>query len=191
MTAALNTRNLRHGHLSLADGALAAGTSDANNTLVVPIDEGNLSFDEQTPGVVVKNRGALDHWSKGEEKEVTVSFTMKYTQYGSLDTHAIATDSGDAGVLLDGGAVTGYSVRDFLENRFSELASTSGRTDAFTCTLIFLVDNPMVAAANDAPETLTFTKFKCESLKFAEGAESDTIAVTGRALLTTPASTRV
>lgn len=185
---AANTRNLRHGHLQLVDGAAAAGTADANNTLVVPIEEGNVSFDEATPGVVVKNRGALDHWSKGEEQPVTISFTIKFEAYKSMTTQAIVADSGDAGVLPDGGPVVGFSVRDFLENGGGLLTSTNGRNDNFTLTLTFTIDNPMTTG--DENEILTFTQFKCEGLKFAEGAEFNTIAVTGRANLVTPTSTR-
>lgn len=187
MSVAGNTRNLRHGHLSLADGQL--GTGSAANTMVVPIDDGNLSFDENSPVVVVKNRGALDHLSKGEEMPVTLSFTIKYTGWGSLSTQAIVPDSGDAGSGPDGGAVTGYTVRDFLQNGGAGLlTSTSGRNDVFTTTLIFTIDNPMLTG--DQAEVLTFTKFKMTSGKFAEGADADTIVVTGTALLTTPASTR-
>ena len=192
-----NTRNLRHGHLKLIDGALAGGIADANNFLVVPIDEGNLTFDEATPGVVVKARGGLDHWSKGEEQPVSVSFTIKYTGFGSKTTQAVAPDGVDVGVLPDGGAVTDYSVADFLTNRLygstapptgGLLTSTNGRNDNFTLTLEFTIDNPVVTG--DENEVLSFTQFKCESLKFSEGAEANTIAVSGRANMVTPASVR-
>lgn len=194
---ASNTRNLRHGHLKLIDGALAAGLADADNFMLVPIEEGNVTFDEATPGVVVKARGALNHWSKGEEMPVNVSFTIKYTGFGSMSTQAVAADSGDIGVLLDGGAVTDFSVPDFLTNRLygstnppvgGLLVSTNSRTDNFTCTLEFTIDNPVISG--DQNEVLTFTQFKCESLKFSEGAECNTIVVSGRANVVTPASVR-
>lgn len=176
---ATHTRNLRHGSLTLKDGQTAA------NTLLVPIEEGNLTFDESTPGVVVKHRLALDHWSKGEEHEVPVSFTLKYNQYGNRNPAA----SGVAIVAAAaGGAVTGYSVRGFLQNEDALLTTTSGRSDVFSVTLQFTISNPV--SSGDQAELLEFTQFKCESLKFSEGAECDTIAVSGRALLTTPTSTR-
>ena len=170
-----NTRNLRHGSLALRDAQALP------NTLAIDIDEGNLTFDEATPGVVVKNRGALDHWSKGEEQPVSVSFTIKFTQYGSRSVKSIV----GAGA---GGAVTGFSARDFMENAGALLTSASGRTDVFTCDVWFTITNPVTTG--DQQEILKFTNFKCESLKFSEGAESNTIAVSGRALLTTPVSTR-
>lgn len=188
MSVAGNTRNLRHGHLSMEDGALAAGIADANNTLAVPIDDGNLSFDESTPAVVVKNRGTLDHFSKAEEMPVTLSFTAKFSEWGSKGTQAVVADSGDIGSLPDGGPVVGFSVRDFLQNGGGLLTSTNGRNDNFTLTLVFLIDNPM--SSGDAAETLTFTKFKCTGIKFGEGADANTMSISGTALLTTPASTR-
>ena len=170
-----NTRNLRHGSILLKDSQATP------NTLAIDIDEGNLNFDEASPGVVVKNRGALDHWSKGEEMPVTLSFTIKFTQYGSRSVKSIA--GGGAG-----GAVTGFSARDFLENAGSLLTSASGRTDVFTSNVWFTIANPVVSG--DEQEILKFNNFKVEGLKFAEGAEFNTIAVSGRALLTTPVSTR-
>lgn len=172
---ATHTRNLRHGSLTLKDGQTAA------NTMLVPIEEGNLTFDESTPGVVVKHRGGLDHWSKGEEHEVPVSFSIKYNQYGNRASPSVVSAAA-------GGAVTGFSVRGFLQNEDALLTTTSGRSDVFTVTLQFNVSNPV--SSGDAAELLEFTQFKAESIKFAEGAECDTIAVSGRGLLTTPVSTR-
>ena len=192
-----NTRNLRHGHLKLIDGALAAGIADAANFMLVPIDEGNLTFDESTPGVIVKARGGLNHWSKGEEQPVNVSFTIKYTGFGSKTTQAVAIDSGDVGVKPDGGVVTDFSVPDFLTNRVygsvtppvgGLLTSTNLRNDNFTCDLEFTIDNPVISG--DENEVLTFSQFKCESLKFSEGAEFNSIAVSGRANIVTPSSVR-
>ena len=170
-----NTRNLRHGHLSLLDG------QSTPNSLAIDIDEGNLNFTEATPAALVKNRGALDHFSKGEEMPVSLSFTIKFTQYGSRSVKSIA----GAGA---GGAVTGFSARDFLLNAGSLLTSREGRTDVFTCKVVFLVDNPVISG--DQNETLTFDHFKCEDIKFSEGAECNTLAVSGRANVTTPTSVR-
>lgn len=167
---ATHTRNLRHGSIKLKDGA---GTPKVK---VVTIDEGNLTFDESTPGVVVKHRLALDHWSKGEEHEVPVSFTIKFAEYGSKSTAALSTTASTC------------SFRDFIQGTFAGLTTTSGRSDVFTCTVEFTISNPV--SSGDEQEVLAFTQFKCESLKFSEGAEYNTIACSGRALLTTPTSTR-
>lgn len=175
MPSGVNTRNLRHGSLSMQDGQANA------NTMTIPIDEGNLTFTEAREGVVVKQRGELDHWSKGEAMPVQVSFGIKFDAYTSLSTQAIV--AADAG-----GAVTGFSVRDFLKNGGGLLTSTTGRTDIFTVDLIFTVQNP--AASGDENEVLTFSDFYTDRLVFNEGDEYNTVSVEGRALLETPSAAR-
>jgi len=170
MPSGKNTRNLRHGTLSLSDA------SDTN-TLAVAIDEGNLTFTEERTGVVVNQRGELDHWSKGEAMPVNLSFSIKFDEYGN---RSASTEPG--------GAVTGYSVRGFLRNVDAGLTSTNGRNDIFTTNLSFSISNP--ATSGDEAEVLKFTDFYADSLSFSEGDEYNTIQVSGRALLETPASTR-
>lgn len=167
---ASNTRNLRHGSLVVKDGA---GTP---KVLQFKIEEGNLTFSESRPGVVVKHRGGLDHWSKGEEVECSVSWTIKFTEWGSKSTAALSTSDSTC------------SPRDFLMGTYAGLTSTSGRTDVFTTTLVFSISNPVTTG--DEAEALTFTQFKCESLAFSEAADANTIAVSGRALLVVPTSAR-
>jgi hypothetical protein len=151
------------------------------NTLAIAIDEGNLTFTEERTGVVVSQRGELDHWSKGESMPVNLSFTIKFDEYASKTTQAIVT--ADAG-----GAVTDFSLRDFLRNGGGLLESTNGRNDIFTTDLLFTVANP--AVTGDESEVLSFTDFYADSLSFSEGDEYNTIQVSGRALLETPASAR-
>lgn len=177
---ASNTRNLRHGSLVLHDG------QTANNTLAVAIEEGDLSFTEAKPGVSVKHRGGLDHWSKGEEVEVSVSFTIKFEEYISKTSPAAAIVA-----LAAGGAVTSISVREFLTGRGvggALLTSMSGRNDVFTVSLWFSVANPVISG--DQAELLKFNNFNCESIEFSEGAEYNTIRVSGRALITAPVGSR-
>lgn len=176
MPSGVQTRNLRHGSLSLQDG-------QANvNTMSIAIDEGNLTFTEAREGVVVKQRGELDHWSKGEAQPVQVSFGIKYDAYKSKSTQAIV--AADAG-----GPVTGFSVRDFLKNGGGLLTSTSGRDDIYTCDLIFSVEDPTIGDTDEA-EVLTFSDFYTDRLNFNEGDEYNTVQVEGRALLESPSSAR-
>ena len=177
---ASNTRNLRHGSLTLKDGQTLA------NTLAIIMEEGDLSFSEHRPGVVVKHRGGLDHWSKGEEAETSVSFTIKFEEFISKTSPAAAIVGAAAG-----GAVTSISVREFLTGQGvggALLTTSSGRTDVHTVTLVFSISNPVTSG--DQAETLTFTKFKCEAIEFREGAEYNTLAISGRALLVAPTGAR-
>lgn len=170
-----NTRNLRHGSIQLRDGQTAV------NTLALAIEEGNLSFSESRPGVLVKHRGGLDHWSKGEEVETSLSFTICFVEYGSKTTRAVVAAAA-------GGAVTGFSVRDFLVNEGGLLTSTEPRTDVFCCDVWFTISNPV--SSGDENEILKFTDFKVESLQFSEAAPYNTIAISGRAKIVVPTSTR-
>jgi len=175
MASGKNTRNLRHSSLAVQDGQTAV------NTLAIAIDEGNLTFTEERQGVVVNNRGELDHWSKGESMPVNLSFTIKFDEYASRTTRAVVAD--DAG-----GAVTGYSLRGFLRNQGGDLTSTNGRNDIFTTDLKFTITDPVVTG--DEQEILTFTDFYADSFTFSEGDEYNTVAVSGRALVETPVSAR-
>lgn len=166
---ASNTRNLRHGSLVLKDG------DSPVNTLPIAIEEGDVSFTEGKPGVSVKHRGGLDHWSKGEEVEVPVSFTLKFVEYVQKTGATV-------------GVPSTISPRDFLMGAHADLVTTSGRTDAFTLTLEFTIANPVITG--DQAEVLTFTKFKAESVEFSEGAEYNTLRVSGRALMTAPTGAR-
>lgn len=167
---ASNTRNLRHGSLVCKDGT---GTP---KVLQFKIEEGNLSFSESRPGQLVKHRGGLDHWSKGEEVETSLSWTIKFVEWGSKSSAALSTTDSTC------------SPRDFLMGTFAGMTSTSGRTDVFTTTIVFSISNPM--SSGDEAETLTFAQFKCESIAFSEGAECNSLAVSGRALVIAPTSAR-
>ena len=170
MASGIDTRNLRHGSLALSD-------SGGTNTLAIAIDEGNLTFTEAREGVVVKQRGELDHWSKGEAQPVSLSFTIKFDQYGN---RSVTTEPG--------GAVTGYSLRGFLRDADAGLTSVNLRNDIFTGNLNFTIVNP--AVTGDEQEVLSFTDFHADRFNFSEGDEYDTIVCEGRALLETPGSVR-
>lgn len=175
MPSGINTRNLTHGSLSLSD------SQTAPNTFAIALDEGNLTFTEEKTAVLVKKRGVLDHWSQGEEMPVTGSFTIKFDQYTSRTTRAVAA-------LAAGGAVTGYSLRDFARDKGGDLTSANGRVDVFTANMTFAVSDPV--ATGDESESLAFTDVHFDSFVFTEGAEYNTIQASFRALLVTPAPTR-
>ncbi len=173
MPSGLNTRNLTHGSISLADGA---GTP---NTLAVALDNGDLNFTRTKTHVTVSQRGVLDHQSRGMETPVQISFSIPFSQFGSKTTQAIGP----------GGAVTDYSVKDFLLNiGIGTLTSTNGRNDVFSVDAIFTIADP--AITGDENEILTFTDLVIDDVSFAESEEFDGLTFTGTALLTEPTSVR-
>lgn len=171
----LNTRNLTHGSLSLKDGQTAP------NTLAISLDSGDLSFTRSRSHVTVLNRGDLDHQSRGKATPCQVNFSIPFTEYGSRTTQAVVAASA-------GGAVTGYSVKDFLLNTGALLTSGNGRTDVFSTDLTFVVANP--AASGDEAETLVFTDFVCDDVSFSEGEETNMVTFSGTALVEEPTSAR-
>lgn len=175
MPSGKQTRNLTHGSISLQDGQSNV------NTLAVALDSGDLSWTRSKQHVTVNNRGVLDHQSRGQETPCQIQFSIPFDEWGSLSTRAIV--AADAG-----GAVTGFSVKDFLLNTGGLLTSTNGRDDVFACDLIFTVANP--ASSGGEQEVLTFADFVCDDVSFSEGDEFNTITFSGSALVTEPASAR-
>lgn len=154
------TRNLRDGTLKIAD---AGGTGGAN-VITVDLEEGDLSWTERKPRTIVTDRGVLDHARLAAEEPVEVSFTMKFQSFSVHDT------------------ITPY---DALTQSGGAAAWVNDETDsdAFGCILEFTIDDP----ANGTDEVVTFARFHAEEFPFAEGEEYNTLAVSGRAVITTPA----
>ncbi len=172
MPSGLNTRNLTHGSIALADGA---GTP---NTLAVALDSGDLSFTRSKQHATILQRGVLDHQSRGMETPVQLSFSIPFSQYSSKSTQAVGV-----------GPVTDFSVKDFLLNGGSLLTSTNGRTDVFATNITFTIADH--AISGDENEILNFDDFVCDDVAFSEGEEFNTVTFTGTALLVEPGSTRV
>jgi hypothetical protein len=159
------TRNLRDGNLVIRDGT---GTP---NTLDIPIDNGDLSFTESMPTTTIKNRGRLDHRRAGDEMEMEVSFSVKFTQYAYAS-----------------GASTGVGVVDALKktNGASAWVSTHDACSPYSVDLVFNIIDP---SDTTKQETLVFPKFHAESIQFSEGDEADTLQVSGRSFATQPTRT--
>lgn len=175
MPSGKQTRNLTHGSLSLQDG------QSNKNTLAIGLSNGDLQFTRTKTHHTISNRGVLDHQSRGVETPVQLSFSIPFDEYGSRSTQAIVAS--DAG-----GAVTGYSVKDFLLNTGGLLTSSNGRNDVFACDVLFAIANP--ALSGDEAEVLQFNDFVCDDVSFAEGEANNTITFSGTALMVEPSSTR-
>lgn len=161
-----HSRNLRDGLLTIVDG-----TTPTPNSLVIPLQNGDLNFTEMNNMVTIKNRGVLDHRRPGDEEEMAVSFSIKFVQW------AYAT-----------GTSTGVSPIDALRKRngASAWASTGPACGPYCVDLKFSINNPCVSGDK---EHLTFPDFVVTDIKFGEGAEADTVTITGRSFATTPVRT--
>jgi len=146
------TKNLRDGQLTIKDGAAA--------TIVVALDEGDLSFTVDTTPREIKDRGAHDHLRLGDENAIEMSFTCKFTRYQGRG-------GGDP------------SVRDGLKQEGNASGWTTTNTDGgdvYTTDLDFLISDP-----DGTNELLAFAKFAVDTLEFSEGEEYDTLSVSGKA----------
>ena len=161
-----HTRNLRDGTITIVDG-----TAVTPLELIVTPDMGDLSFTEVHNVITIKSRGQLDHRRVGDEEELEVSFSMKYSQW-SFST----------------GVATGVSVVDALTQRggASAWVSTDETCAPYAIDLRFDIEDPCNAGLI---ETLTFEKFTVTSIAFQEGDEANSIKVSGRAFQTTPVRT--
>jgi hypothetical protein len=161
------SRNLRDGKLTIVDG-----TPVTPNALIIPIDNGDLSFKDAAPSITVKNRGKLDSRRDGDEMEMEVSFSFKFSQWSYAS-----------------GLSTGVSPVDALRKRGGASAWVSTHNDGcsvYSVDLHFDITDP---AAPTSKETLVFPKFHAEDIQFTEGAETDMIHVTGKSFATTPTRT--
>lgn len=161
------TRNLRNGQITIQDNG-------GSNSLVVPIEEGNLSWTETRAAAVVHNRGVISHRASTTEEPITLSFTIKYVAIEGRTTSAADPTVHDA-LTKTGNASAWVSVED---------------CGPYAVDLVFDVTSPCLASASDEDEQITFPGFHADSFQFDEGDEYNTLAISGTALATAPTVTR-
>lgn len=166
------TRNLRDATLTIQDGAASP------QTLVVPIEEGDLNITERPPeAMTVLNRGALSHFAKGPDNPVNVSFTAKYV---ALAGHTDSTQNPTVYEAIKGtGKASGWTSTESCGPN--------------TVNLIWTLTTPCSAAVGgvtDESETVTISDFHADEFDINEGEEFNTIRVSGKALVTAPTAAR-
>lgn len=160
------TRNLRDGSITLRDG------SATPKTLTMKITSGDLAFEEDTPTFIVMNRGKIDSRKQGDEVPTPVSWTCLFEQWS-----------------YDSGSSTGISPRDALRGIGN--ASNWVSTDAcgpYSVDVVFVVQDPCNPGHY---EQLVFSKFTPDKISFKEGNETNTLSISGKALIPAPARTYV
>lgn len=157
------TRNLRDGELKLIDGN--------GQSLVVVLDDGDLSWTETANTIEVKDRGSIaaGHTRPGDDESVELAFTAKWTS-------------------LIGVASDPLGLYEFLTiAEAAGLQSTSASGEQKTLTIEFSVNDP----GGDGAEKVTFEKVYRESLTMSEGDDANRIAFAGRAFVPQPSVVRV
>ena len=150
-------RSLRDGTVKIAD---AAGTG-GGNVVTVDVEEGDFSYTERSPINVIHDRGVLDHSRLADEEPLSYSVGMRFQ---SFSTHT-ATTPYDA-VTKTGGA--------------SGWATDEPSSDVYAVILELVISDP----AGGAAETVTIERAAVEEVAFAEGNPHDTLAFSGRAMVT-------
>ena len=156
-------RNFTHGQLSIVDGA--------GRTLLIPLDEGNLTFEETEEAKTIMSRGKTKQFAKGVEEPIPVSFSLHFTEYFSKDRNGVLTDD--------------VSVRDFLKGDYSGAQSITNCAPHQT-RLEFFLESPCATGSGDKDELIFFDPFHTDKVAFSEEEESNKLTVTGKGLRAIP-----
>jgi hypothetical protein len=163
------TRNLRDGELVITDG-----TTPTPLSMTILLDEGDLSWTQQSRTIEVKDRGSIaaGHTRKGDEESISISFSAKWTQ------------------LIGKSAAGGDPLQLYETLMFASgtgVKSTSADGEQDTLRFEFTILDP----AGVAGEKITFEKVYRESLTMSEGDEFNLISFSGRDFETAPAIARI
>ena len=150
-------RSLRDGTVKIADDGGTAGP----DVVTVDVEEGDFAYTERSPINVIHDRGVLDHSRLADEEPLSYSVGMRFQ---SFSTHATITPY-DA-VTKTGGAAA--------------WTSDEPSSDVYAVILELAVTDP----AGGASETITIARAAIEEVAFAEGNPHDTLAFSGRAMVT-------
>ena len=161
------TRNLRDDEITLLDGA--------SESLILLLDEGDLTWSESEATVEVLDRGILDHTRPGDEEAIDLSYSVKWTQLISKTV----TGSGD-----------GSAFYEFVNNTDgTTYASVSPAGEKYQLKHRFVLTDP--ASGSLTSEQIDFRKVFKQSMNMSEGDDFNTISFSGRDFETRPTITRV
>ena len=149
-------RSLRDGTVKIAD---AAGTG-GGNVVTVDVEEGDFSYTERSPINVIHDRGVLDHARLADEEPLSFSVGMKFQSFslsGTTPYDAVTKTGGANGWVSD-----------------------EPNSDVYAVILELVISDP----AGGAAETITIERAAIEEVAFAEGNPHDTLAFSGRAMVT-------
>ena len=138
------------------DGVLKIKGGGSGEELTIPIDMGDLEWEESEPSVVIKNRGAIHSLARGEEEAMTVRFSMVYTEWEGEGTTGAAASPVDA-LKKRGNAST-----------WSTTATNS--CGPYAVDLELTITNP---DSTGQDETITFPGFHADRIRAREGMPNE------------------
>jgi len=165
--ATSTTRIFADGVYKIADN----GTVSGIDVITVPLDNGGLGFTVNTPQLVKKDRGTLDHVRSGEQEP--------------LDWTLEGDHKGFYGPTGTANASTRVYEAMFGESSASDWVSDEPNSDVHA----FIQDLTKTDPGDASTETATIVRSFTEQFEFAEGAEEDTFSASGRAMVVKPTIT--
>mgnify|MGYP001603984751 CR=1 FL=1 len=154
------TRNLRDGEITLKDGT---GTP---LTVVLTLEQGDMSWTDRRNYVKVLDRGVLDHVRAGDQEPVVLSFSVKIDRVSEPTSPVTLYNA----LRKMGAAASWLSV---------------GQThEPYALLVQFRMLDPAGGADH---EIITFNKFFPEEVTMDEGEEFNTVSASGFAYITSPA----
>jgi len=161
------TRNLTDGQIVIKDGTTTP------LSVTIDCDEGDLSIVVHKDRKVIMNRGDLDHVREGVSVPVDLSFTVMFSEF--------YTDEASS-----------YTPYELLMQQGDATSAASTRADsaeAYCVDVEFTITNPD-ADTGEKDELIKVDDFFVEEITFTEGDEYNTLAVSGRAMITSPTITK-
>lgn len=155
-------RNFTNGQLTIVDGA--------SRSLVIVLEEGNVTFEEDETAPVIMTRGRIHGHADPVEKPIPVTFSVHFTEYYSEDRNGVGADD--------------VSIRDFFKGDYNGAQSFTG-CRPHTVSLQLYIENP--CAPNEGKdETLNFEPFHCDKISFGEGEQANKLTFSGTAAQVKP-----
>jgi hypothetical protein len=159
---------------NLIDGKLTIYDYNETHNVIVAIDEGDLAITVARPRRIVMSRGEIKHIRPGDQTPVEVAFTMQFSEFYT------ASDCTPYEILMrEGKAATWLGTK-------SPDGVKQGPED-YTVKLKFVINDP----GGGSDEKLEFNHFAVEQIRFAEGEEYSTLAVSGRGMTIKPTIAKV
>lgn len=157
-------RAFKHGVYKLADSGGAGG----QDVITVKMNDGGMSTTINTPAIVMKDRGDLDHAIAGEEEPLDWSLEAEHRGWlGAAGTPEASTMIYEAMYGLSSGSDWDSDEPDSDLHSFIQELTETDPGDAST-------------------ETITIPRSFTEQFAHNEGREGNTITASGRAMVVHP-----
>lgn len=160
-------KNFDDGVYKIADSGGVGGM----NVITHKMGTGGLGFTVNTPNLVKKDRGALDHARAGEEEPLDWTLESEFRGFYG------ATGTANSGTTLYEGMYALSSASDW------DTDEPNSNTKAF------IQELTKTDPGDASTETVTIVRSFTNTFEYSEGTEEDTISAAGQAMVVHPTIT--